>query len=243
MIKVIVHVTKAIIAVIASLLFFSCNLDFKKVDGDGNVVTKERKMSGDFTKIDAGTGLEVIIEQGSGQMVTVEADNNLHQHIKTEVKDGELEIKADVNIGNATAKKVIVRLPNIEGIESGSGCAVSTRNTLKADSILLSSGSGSTMTVAIEAKNATLESGSGSTLKVTGKAGDITTDSGSGGTINARGLVAKKAVSEASSGSTTVINATESLTADASSGGIINYVSTPSNLSKKTSSGGSVGQE
>jgi hypothetical protein len=140
MIKVIVHVTKVIIVVITALLFFSCGLDFKRVDGDGNVVTKERKLTGDFTKISAGGGLEVIIEQGSGYMVTVEADQNLHDHIKTEVNGGELEVKSDVNIGNATAKKVIIRLPNVESIESGSGCTVNSRNTLKADSIILSSG-------------------------------------------------------------------------------------------------------
>lgn len=243
MIKVIVHVTKAIVAVIASLLFFSCGFDFKQVDGDGNVVTKERKLSGNFTKISAGSGLEVIIEQGNGHAVTVEADSNLHQHIKTEVNNGELEIKSDVNIANATSKKVIVRLPNIESIESGSGCAVTGRNTIKANAIMLSSGSGSNMSVAIEAKNATLESGSGSSLKVTGKVDNLTTDSGSGSNMNARELIAKKVTSEASSGSTTVVNATESLTADASSGGTINYVSTPSNLNKETSSGGSVGQE
>ncbi|MGQ2982557.1 head GIN domain-containing protein [Flavobacterium sp.] len=243
MIKVIVHVTKAIITVVASLLLFSCNLDFKKIDGDGNVVTKERKLLGNFTKISAGTGLEVIIEQGNGYAVTVEADSNLQQHILTEVKNGELEIRSDVNIGNATSKKVIVRLPKIESIESGSGCAVSSRNTLKADSIILTSGSGSSMTVAIEAKNATLESGSGSSLKVTGKAESLTTDSGSGSTLTARELTARKVTAKASSGSTTVINATESLTADASSGASISYVSTPSNLNKETSSGGSVGQE
>lgn len=243
MIKVIVHVTKAIITVVASLLFFSCGFDFKKEDGDGNVVTKERKLSGNFTKISGGSGLEVIIEQGNGHAVTVEADSNLHQHIQTEVNNGELEIKSDVNIGNATSKKVIVRLPNIESIESGSGCTVTGRNTIKADAILLSSGSGSNMTVAIEAKNATLESGSGSNLKVTGKVENLTTDSGSGSTLNARELTAKKVTAESSSGSITNVNPTESLSADASSGGKIFYVKTPDNLSKETSSGGFVGQE
>ncbi|MCW4467522.1 DUF2807 domain-containing protein [Flavobacterium sp. MFBS3-15] len=243
MIKVILHITKAIIVVITSLMFLSCGFDFKRVDGDGNVVTKERKLTGDFTKVSAGNGLEVIIEQGNGYMVTIEADQNLHEHIITEVKGDELEIKADVNIGNATAKKVIVRLPKVESIESGSGCTVSSRNTLKADSILLSSGSGSTLTVAIEAKNATVESGSGSSLIVTGRTENLTTDSGSGSTLNARGLTAKEVKAEASSGSTTVVNATDDLDANASSGASINYVSTPSSLSKKSSSGGSVGQE
>lgn len=243
MIKVILHITKVIIVIVTSLLFFSCGFDFKRVDGDGNVVTKERKLTGDFTKIAAGSGLEVIIEQGSGYMVSIEADQNLHDHIKTEVKNGELEIKADVNIGNATARKVIVRLPKIESIDSGSGSTVSSRNTLKGDTMILSSGSGSSMTVAIEAKNATVESGSGSSLVVTGRADNLTTDSGSGSTLNARGLSAKKVTAEASSGSTTIVNAIDDLNADASSGASINYVATPSNLSKKSSSGGSVGQE
>lgn len=243
MIKVILHVTKVIIAIAASLLFLSCGLDFKRVDGSGNVVTKERKLSGEYKAISAGSGLEVIIEQGQGYSVTVEADDNLHQHIKTEVKDGELEISADVNIGNAASKKVIVRLPHIESIDSGSGSSVSARNTIKSESISLSSGSGGSLNVAIEAKSASCESGSGSKLKVSGKVNDLQTESSSGSSLNARELTAGNVKAEASSGGHTYVNAIKRLSADASSGGKIMYSNTPEKLDKETSSGGEVSQE
>ncbi|MEL1243906.1 head GIN domain-containing protein [Flavobacterium sp. DGU11] len=245
MIKVITHVAKAIVAVAAALLFFSCGIDvnFKQMDGSGNVVTKERKLTGDYKAISVARGLEVVIEQGSNYAVIVEADDNLQDHITTEVSNGELKISADVNIRNATSKKVIVKLPHIESIEASSGSSITSRNTLKSESIDLSSGSGSSLDVTIEAKDSSCESGSGSTLTLAGKVDNLQTESSSGSSLNARKLTAKKVIAEASSGSTSTVNAVESLSAQASSGASINYVSTPANLTKKASSGGSVGQE
>ncbi|AWH83616.1 DUF2807 domain-containing protein [Flavobacterium album] len=245
MIKVITHVAKAIVAVATALLFFSCGFEanFKSMDGSGNVVTKERKLTGDYKAISAGRGIDVVIEQGDSYAVIVEADDNLQSHITTKVEGGELKISADVNIRNATSKKVIVKMPHIESIESGSGASVTSRNTLKGETIDLSSGSGSSIDVTIDAKNSTCESGSGSTLTVAGKTDNLETESSSGSSLNARKLAAKKVKAEASSGSTITVNPAESLSAEASSGGSVNYVSTPANLTKKASSGGSVGQE
>jgi len=245
MTKIIVYLTKTIVAVIAALAFSSCDFvgNFKQVDGTGNVQTKQRTVSGDFRGVSAGNGLEVIIEQGKGQMITVEADANLHEHIKTEVENGWLKISADVNIGVAEAKRIIVRLHDIEGIESGSGAQVSGRNTLKEESIELSSSSGSSLDVAVEAKNVSCESSSGSSLKVSGVAINLQTESSSGSTLNAKELKARIVTSEASSGSTTTVNAQDNLSADASSGGSIVFVNAPENVQKNTSSGGSVSQQ
>jgi Putative auto-transporter adhesin, head GIN domain len=241
MINVITHIAKAIILIATSFLLFSCNLE--TVNGNGKVATKERSLSGDYQKISAGSGLEVIIEQGSGYSVIVEADENLHQHIRTEVSGNTLEISTDANIGNATAKKVIVRLPHIEGIEAGSGCTVTSRNTLKDDTIDLSTSSRGNMEVAIEAKKLICEASSGSKLKVSGRADKLNAEASSNGSLNASGLAAEKVKADASSGGTIYVDAESSLSANASSGGKIFYAKVPDDLHKDTSSGGEVVQE
>jgi len=243
MIKVIFHVAKAAIAVITALLFFSCGMEgFKKVDGSGTVITQKRTSEPEFTSVTAESGIEVIIEQGGTRSITVEADDNLQEHIKTEIANGELTISSDVNIRKGT-KKVTVVLPEIKSIESEGGATVSNKNTIKAESIAFSASSGSSMNITVEAENVSGESGSGSSLTLKGKADRLETESGSGSTLNAKGLTAKKVVSESGSGSTTIVNPVEDLSADASSGSTINYVTTPSNLNKKTSSGGTVAQQ
>jgi hypothetical protein len=241
MIKVIVHVAKAIVAIVTALLFFSCG--FNSVDGNGNVTTQTRTVTGDFKTVSASNGVEVIIEQGTEKSITVEADENLQQHIKVEVKGGQLKIYSDVNIGNAKAKKITVHLADIEGIESSGGSSVKSNTMLKSDSIGLISSSGSSLEVSVEARNVSCESSSGSHLKATGKTENLETDASSGSDLDTKELIAANVKSDASSGSNTVVNPSRNLTADASSGGKIFYISTPEMLKKDVSSGGKVEQQ
>lgn len=244
MIKVIVHVAKAIVAAITALLFYSCGFgDFKTVDGNGNVTTQTRTVAGEFNGISASKGLEVIIEPGSESSITVEADENLHSHITTVVENGVLEINADVNIGNAASKKVIVKLPDIGSIESSGGASVKSNAPIKGKALELSASGGASLNLSVEVKNLSCESSSGSSLEVSGQAQDLQAEASSGSTLDAAKLTAGSIQSDASSGGTCIVNPTDKLSADASSGGSVLYVNTPSNLDKKTSSGGSVKQQ
>ncbi len=68
----------------------SCMLD--GIKGDGNVVINKRKISNDFIRINASRGLDVYITKSKYTSLEVEADQNLHELITTEVRDGTLHI-------------------------------------------------------------------------------------------------------------------------------------------------------
>ncbi|AXG72779.1 DUF2807 domain-containing protein [Flavobacterium arcticum] len=249
MIKIIVHVAKIIITLITSLLLSSCifsdksgnsGVFYEKVKGTGNVVTQDRDITQNFTYIAASNDLEVIIEQSNQTSVAVESDENLQEHIKTEVKDNELKIYTDASITNASIKKIIVRMPIIKGISSSSSASITTNMTLKAETLNLSSSSGSSINITIDTKNVTCEASSGSEIVVSGNTNQLTTDTSSGSSLNAKELTAENVIAEASSGSSTSVNPQESLDAEASSGGSIKYINTPKRLDRDTSSGGSV---
>jgi hypothetical protein len=243
MIKVILHLAKAAIAAITALLVISCGSNLPEVDGSGNVVTQNRPSQGEFTAISASQNLEVIIEQSTVKSIVVEADDNLHKHIKTEIKNGVLEISADADIRNATAQKVIITLPILEKVEASSSASVKSKNTLTGKKIEFSANSGGSMEITLDLENAVVEAGSGSHLKVSGKAESLQAESSSGGTVNAKELVAQSVNAEASSGGTTYVNPVEDLSAEASSGGHVFYANTPDKMNKKTSSGGNVSQK
>ncbi|OIQ16199.1 MAG: hypothetical protein BM557_10020 [Flavobacterium sp. MedPE-SWcel] len=247
MVKVIAHVTKLIIATITAILFSSCvfnksddNLIFSSTEGSGNVVSQNRPVSENFDYISASTGLKVVIEQDNKASITVEADDNLQELIKTEIKGKQLEIFIDGNIKNATKLKVKVRTPNIKGIETSSSAKVISLNTIRSRNISLSASSASSLEVAIDAENASCETSSAAKITVRGKTIQLDTDSSSSSRINAKGLIAKHVVADASSASNTTINPQESLHAEASSASSIKYINTPAQLSKDASSGGSV---
>lgn len=249
MIKVIVQVTKIIIAAVTALLFSSCVFSDKdgghgifkeKVSGTGNVVKQERNITKNFTYVSASHALEVVIEQGSKISVLVEADENLQEHIKTEVDGNELKIYSDVNITNADAKRIVVRMPKINGISTSSSASVINKTLIKAENLNLSSSSGSNLNVTIDTDNVACESSSGSMITVRGNTTELTTSSSSGSSLNAKGLTAKNVTAEASSGSSTSVNPQETLEASASSGANIQYITNPKQLNKHASSGGSV---
>ncbi|WP_165764597.1 head GIN domain-containing protein [Flavobacterium cyanobacteriorum] len=240
MLKILIYTIKIIITATLALLVSSCG--YRKIEGTGNVVTKTRPLTG-FNSISAEGGLDIVIEQSSQTSVTVEADENLHQHIKTELKGNTLFISTDADIDNAEAKKVIVQLPLIKGIASEGGVSVEGKNIIKADNIDLDGGGGSMIEISVDAVSVNCESGSGSNIKIHGKTGRLNVDASGGSVISAKGLAAKSVKAEASSGARIYVNASKELVAEASSGSKVLYASTPEKLSKKVSSGGDVAQD
>ncbi|WP_159801193.1 head GIN domain-containing protein [Flavobacterium sp. MK4S-17] len=245
MIKIIMHFTKLVITIISSLLLFSCGFsnNLNMVSGSGNVVTENREISSDFKSVSAASGLEVVLVQDSSNSVIVEADDNLQQHIITEVESGNLKIKTDKNIRNAARKKVTVHFKSINSVKSSSGSSVVSNNTLKADTLTLDSSSGSSMKIIAEATKLVCESSSGSDLKVLGQANILETKSSSGSMLNAGDVTARFVESKSSSGSLTTVKPIEKLTAKASSGSSIKYINTPKSISKEASSGGDISQK
>ncbi|CAM4068903.1 MULTISPECIES: head GIN domain-containing protein [Flavobacterium] len=246
MVKLIIQITKVVVTIITALLLQSCfntNWNGDSIDGDGNVVAINRTINESFSAISAQTGLEVYITKGNDVKVLVEADENLQNHIFTEVKDGVLEIYTDASINNCDSKKVYVNVINLENIKSSSGAAIKSNNELKFDKLKLTASSGSNINVKTNTDQISCKSSSGSTITVNGKTNQLTTDASSGSAINLDELFAKKAKANSSSGSSIVLNALEELNADASSGGSVEFISKPNSLIVDESSGGSVSQK
>lgn len=251
MIKIIMQVVTAIIVTITSLLFSSCNFNigkdglngtngFGSIKGSGNVVVENRNVESDFNSIVASSGLEIVIEQGNNKSVIVEADDNILKHIMTQVNNGELKIFIDTSIRNASSKKVIVSLQDIENLTTSSGASINSKNILKGNTINLTSSSGSSINVSLDTESTSCTSSSGSEINIQGKTEILETKSSSGSAINAKKLIAKSVVSVSSSGSSTYVNPTESLSAKASSGSSINYNKTAANITRSSSSGASI---
>ena len=67
------------------------------ITGSGNVITESRDVSGFDSVSHTGIG-RVIITQGDEESLTIEADDNLLEHITSEVKNGTLELGFTENV-------------------------------------------------------------------------------------------------------------------------------------------------
>lgn len=241
MIKIIIHITKFIIATVTALLFASCNFNVNAVEGSGNVTTEKRIVQGDFKKVKVSNAIDLVIVQSDSTEIVVEADDNIQKEIITKVEDGTLVISCKFSsFRNVTTKKVTVKMPVIDKLEASSAASVQSKNVIQAQDIDLVTSSAATMNVNVESDNISVDSGSGSSVSVEGKALKIRTSASSGSSINAEKLLANEVHAEASSGASINVHPIVRLKAEASSGGSINFDTDPKIYEKSENSGGTV---
>ncbi|MFV9550226.1 head GIN domain-containing protein [Algibacter sp. PT7-4] len=237
---------KFIIATVLSLTLFSCNFDMNinsGARGNGNVITENRTLTETFSSIKATEGLDVYLTQSNNTSISIEADENLHDLILTEIEDGVLRIHTKENIGKATSKKVHVSFKTISSIISTSGSDVYSTNTIEAEQLDLKSTSGSDMKLDVNTTILNCKSTSGSDLTISGKTNKLVAEATSGSDIKAADLMAKFSDVKATSGADITVNTSKTLTAKATSGGDIKYYGNPEKVDKSDSASGSIKQK
>lgn len=236
---------RIITASIVALLMTSCNFDINfgpGVEGNGDVITQDRNISGEFNKIAATRGIEVLLIQSDDISVKVEADSNLHDIISTEF-DAErkfLKISTEANIKSSSTKKVYVSVPNLQSISTTSGAYLSYDDTFTSNKLTIASTSGSHVELDVNSKSLTCKSTSGAGIKVTGNSDNLSVSATSGSYINAKNLEAKVSKASVTSGANISVNTSDKLTANATSGGSIRYSGNPENVNKNKAVSGSI---
>jgi len=233
---------KTLLKISAVLFLFisttSCMFD--GVKGNGNVITKNRKISSDFVRIKVSRGLDVYITKDSRVSLAVEADENLHELIRTDVKNGTLIITSEKNIWEASSKKIHLSVENLNEILVSSGAEVYSENTLSSDRMRISTSSGAGVKLRLDVNDLVCDSSSGSNIKLTGKAVSLDVSTSSGSNISAYDLEVENCIARSSSGSDIRVNVTQSFDGKATSGSNIRFKGNPRTVYKKDNSGGSV---
>ncbi|MDX1462037.1 MAG: head GIN domain-containing protein [Marinirhabdus sp.] len=235
---------KIIVITLLTITMTSCNFDmvFNQTDGNGNVTTEERNVTSNFTKVRGSAGLDVYLSKGSSPNIRVEADENLHDIIETDINNGKLHIVvADGhNIGKSKSKKVFVTYVSLDEVASSSGADVIVNGVLESENLTLDASSGSDLEVEVFAKNLYIDCSSGADIKVSGRASDLTADASSGSDIKAKDLMVANCKAEVSSGADITVHVKDRLEVDASSGGDVHYYGNPTAVTNNSSKTGSI---
>ncbi|WP_299012714.1 head GIN domain-containing protein [uncultured Polaribacter sp.] len=232
-----------------TILFFitmltACNAEmFNAVNGNRNVITKERRVNEKFTAIKVSAGIEVYLSQESKTIISLEADENLHDLIITSVEDGILKIYSEKSIWSAKAKKVFVAMPELDNVKATSGSAVFTESTLKTEQISIYATSGAEIQMDLDAHSIITKSTSGASIKISGATIRHNAKATSGASINAYKLKSDSVSAKATSGASINIYANNKIEASATSGGDIDFKGNPTDVSKSTNSGGSISKK
>ncbi len=213
---------------------------FNGIKGNRNVKTATRNVPSNFEAIHVSNGIDVYLTMGNSVALKLEADENLHDIIETEVEDGVLRIYAEDNIWSAKRKRVYLTAREINEIKITSGSELITENTLKTDDLKVSVTSGANARLTLDVANLSCSTTSGADARLEGRTNHFVARSTSGSGLRASDLAAKTCEARVTSGADITVNVSEELDARATSGGDIRFSGNPKVVKKNSSSGGDV---
>ncbi|MCF8244763.1 MAG: DUF2807 domain-containing protein [Saprospiraceae bacterium] len=230
------------LAIFATFLFTSnaCTQNWSPgqgISGEGPQVTKTLDLAS-FDGLNLAIAADVMIQQGSTQSVKIEAQQNLIDNLKKEVKNGVWKIGFEKNVRNARDIKIWVTVPSIKNLSvSGSGSIVGENSFSNLDDLALAiSGSGK-IKFDSDSKNMTANiSGSGN-MNLNGNTGAATLKISGSGDIDAFGLSTRTCEVKISGSGDSSVNVTESLDVNIAGSGDVFYKGRPSVRSKVSGSG------
>ncbi len=237
-----------LLAAAALLLAGNVNAQWgKKIKGSGNVVTEERSV-GSYDGVALSGWFDVELVSGTEGRLIVKGDDNLLEHLETEVKNGTLYIKPEkgYNLEPSSWKGagILVTVP-VESVNevamSGSGDIVG-KTRLKSESLRASMSGSGDITLEVEAGHVEVAlSGSGD-ISLSGSADRAEIRVSGSGDVKAYELQAREVEAVVAGSADIRVTATESLTARVSGSGDIHYRGNPAKLDAKTSGSGDVTQ-
>ena len=207
--------------IFANLLGFGRirNISFGSIQGSGTLKTEKRDVSG-FSKIDAGSAVNIEISFQKDFSVDVEADDNLLEQVKTEVDGDTLKVYTKGRMSTRNPINVRIVMPAIEGLEV-SGASKANVSNVMADSLH------------IEASGA-------SKIKINGEVKELNVDASGASKIDAENLKVVNAEIDASGASGITVFVSGQLNADASGASKIIYFGNPTNVEKSASGASAV---
>lgn len=212
---------------------------WKTVRGNGDVVKKERTVSS-FDGIRVSSGIDVYLKQGDNESLAVEADENLHEYIITEVSGGVLHVYSEANIREAKMKRVYVTMKEVRSLKTSSAGDIISESPIKAGDLEIGASSAGDIKIEVYAKDVRVNISSSGDVKLTGDAESMNADLSSAGGLEAYDFKVKEAEINVSSAGDAHVNVSERLVARASSAGDITYQGTPKYVDAHSSSAGGI---
>ena len=144
--------------------------------GSGRIVTETRQVSG-FDEVELSYPAEVLIQQGSTESLEVEADDNLLPNLKTQVRNGKLEIfyrREDGKHVNPTkTPKITIVVKDLSDVDFNSAGEL-TIEKLKTDNLGVSlSGAGNLNLEDIQVKGLGVNLSGAGSVTASGSAEDL----------------------------------------------------------------------
>jgi hypothetical protein len=208
---------------LVALAFGGCKFDdFSKTSGSGTMKLEKRSVPV-FTALDISGAFDVEISIKPEQSLEIEGDDNLLPLIKTEVKDGVLNINNEKSFSTKHKLRVRISVANLKAI-STSGASDIIASDVKSDDFKIDA------------------SGAGK-LQLSGETKALDVEMSGAGELAAKDFRAQRVVINSSGAAEADVYASEELTAHVSGAGNVNYYGNPKTINEDRSGAGSISKK
>ncbi len=230
-----------------SLLFAGIGSGFlmaQKTISDNNA---EKRNVGSFHGISVGTGIKLILTEGSTEDVAVSAAKTEYRDkIVTKVENGILKIHYENKLNSINRKKerkdlkAYVSYKTIDQLDANTGAEVQIEGTLRSSSLKMNVNTGATVKGTVKVDDLTVNQNTGSEITFNGDAGKINVDGDTGSMFKGIDLKTDNCNVTASTGAGVYITVQKELYIKANTGGFVKYKGDAGVREIKTNTGGSV---
>ncbi len=221
--------------------FTTATAQYSKVKGSGNVTTETRKTA-DYDMVKVQGFMDVKLEKGTEGTITITTDDNIHEYIIVEVKDGKLIIKVENKVNIQTKKGVHITVPfkDLEGVSlTGSG-DVTTTDTIKSSNFETTLTGSGDMSLDVDASSVDAKITGSGDLVLAGNTNDLEIKLTGSGDFSGKSLESQNTEVYVSGSGDATVNAANSLKARVNGSGDIQYYGNPQQTDKKVMGSGDI---
>ncbi len=214
-------------------LLISCLPAFltgQNIKGNKNVVSEERQVES-FSGIEVGGAFNVMITQGENQRVVVKTDENLMEHIFTEVKNNTLKLSSK-GLRNPTQLDVYITNPHFTAFEVSGAAELRSENTISEPVMTINASGASHIELDLNVENLTTEASGASFVKLSGNASSHNVTSSGASEIKAGKLQTTTTYADASGASDISVWATQKIDKQTSGAGSISIAGDAETIDK-----------
>ena len=215
----------------------------KEINGNGNVITQTRNVS-DYDAVDLTGSMDVILIKGREGNIKVEAEENLQQHITTEVSGGKLKISVEkgYSLNPSRNSDIIITVPftDLDAVSlTGSGDIRSSDMITARDFSLSVTGSGN-VKLPVQAENTSASITGSGDIDLKGRSTEFNCKVTGSGDISAFDFKAQHVRVTVTGSGDVQVYASESLKASTPGSGDIEYRGNPKKEDFRTMGSGSI---
>ena len=173
---------KSSIGILCLILVSSTAL--AQIRGNGNVVQMTRDISS-FSGISIRSGIDLFIQQGSSISLEIKADENLQEHIITEVKDDILYIyvEKDARIWHSKAMEAYITVTDLESVSISGGGDVEGLSAIQSENLEISISGGGDLNMELNAGKVRSDMSGGGDIDLKGDIQDFELELSGGGDL------------------------------------------------------------